>query len=86
MKASRHADRLRHQHCEETVAQALRLVPALLGYRLLRAAIAMSRFVKIIAGLVLLVLLGGAAFIFAWDIPAPTSTKEIVLPDDRFPK
>jgi hypothetical protein len=52
----------------------------------LRAAIAMSRVVKIIAGLVLLVLLGGAAFIFAWDIPAPTSTKEIVLPDDRFPK
>lgn len=32
------------------------------------------------------VVVGGAAFLAAWDIPAPTDRVEKVLPNDRFPK
>jgi len=43
-----------------------------------------------ISGLVLLIaiaiLVGGAAFLVTWDIPAPVAKVEKVLPDDRFPR
>jgi len=43
----------------------------------------LSKFVMI---LVLALLVGGAAFLATWDIPAPNSTIEKVLPDDQFPR
>ena len=30
--------------------------------------------------------LGGFLFLATWDIPAPVSSVEKVLPDDRFPR
>ena len=38
--------------------------------------------------LVLLVVLvaGGAGMLATWDIPAPVSTVEKVIPDERFPR
>jgi len=38
--------------------------------------------------LVLLVVLaaGGAGMLASWDIPAPVSTVEKVIPDERFPR
>lgn len=35
---------------------------------------------------VFVVVLGGVVFLATWDIPAPVSTIEKVLPDDRFPR
>ena len=29
---------------------------------------------------------GGAVFLAAWDIPAPSSVVERTIPDDRFPR
>ena len=46
----------------------------------------LSRITVILAVLLGLLLLGGGAFLAAWDIPAPTSTVEKVLPDSRFPR
>ncbi|MBM3583422.1 MAG: hypothetical protein FJX36_03060 [Alphaproteobacteria bacterium] len=47
-------------------------------------------FSRVLSRIVLLVVLvaivGGAAFLVTWDIPPPTATVEIVLPDDHFPK
>ena len=31
-------------------------------------------------------IIGGAVFLATWDIPAPVSTVEKVIPDDRFPR
>ena len=31
-------------------------------------------------------ILGGVVFLATWDIPAPVSSVEKVLPDDRFPR
>jgi len=36
--------------------------------------------------LVVLSLVGGATFLVTWDIPAPVTKVERVLPDDRFPR
>jgi hypothetical protein len=33
-----------------------------------------------------MLLLGGGAFLAVWDIPPPISTIEQTLPDDRFPR
>ena len=41
---------------------------------------------SIVLVLFLLILGGGAAFLATWDIPAPVSKVERVLPDDRFPR
>ncbi|MBT3358838.1 MAG: hypothetical protein HN403_04335 [Rhodospirillales bacterium] len=35
---------------------------------------------------VLASIIGGAVFLATWDIPAPVSTVEKVIPDDRFPR
>ncbi|MEO8559389.1 MAG: hypothetical protein ABI439_10025 [Rhodospirillales bacterium] len=46
----------------------------------------MRRFILILFALVLLVIVGGAVLLGTLDIPAPTQTKEIVLPNDRLPR
>ena len=43
----------------------------------------LSRLVMIA---VLALIIGGAAFLATWDIPAPVSTVEKIIPDDRFPR
>ena len=46
----------------------------------------MKRFIQILLGVVLLIVIGGAVLLGMLDIPAPTQTKEIVLPNDRLPR
>ncbi len=45
----------------------------------------MTLSLKILAGFVVLLVVGGTAFLLTWDIPPPSATKEIVLPNERFP-
>ena len=42
-----------------------------------------SRFVLF---LVIVLVIGTAAFLATWDIPAPVTTIEKVIPDERFPR
>ncbi|MCR9071911.1 MAG: hypothetical protein NXI18_09345 [Alphaproteobacteria bacterium] len=44
------------------------------------------RFTLFLFVLVLLIVAGGALFLLTWDIPAPTSSVEKVIPNDRFPR
>lgn len=46
----------------------------------------MGRFLLIILALVIVVLVGGTAFLMVWNIPAPTARVEKVIPDARFPR
>jgi hypothetical protein len=46
----------------------------------------MRRIIGILFVLFLLVLVGGAAVLATWDIPAPSKTVEKVIADDRFPR
>ena len=46
----------------------------------------MRNLSRIILIAVVAVLVGGTAFLATWDIPAPMTTIEKVLPDDRFPR
>ena len=46
----------------------------------------MSKALYIALAIVLLALVGGAAFLAAWDIPPPSKSVERVLPDERFPR
>jgi len=41
---------------------------------------------KLLIGLIVVVLAGGAVFLATWDIPAPNQQVEKVIPDDRFPR
>ena len=41
---------------------------------------------KIVLLLLLVIFVGGAVFLAAWDIPAPIAKIEKVIPDDRFPR
>ena len=43
----------------------------------------LTRFTMI---LLVLLIVAGVGFLATWDIPAPTSTVEKVIPNDRFPK
>ena len=36
--------------------------------------------------MVVVLVLGGTAFLAVWDIPPPTASVERTLPDDRFPR
>jgi len=36
--------------------------------------------------LVIVLVAGGAGWLATWDIPAPVSTVEKVIPDERFPR
>ncbi|MEQ8639908.1 MAG: hypothetical protein RIE31_04770 [Alphaproteobacteria bacterium] len=46
----------------------------------------LSRITLILGVILVVVVLGGGAFLAAWDIPAPTSRVEKVVPDSRFPR
>jgi len=46
----------------------------------------MSLASKLTLLLIAVILIGGAVFLATWDIPAPTSQVEKVLPDNRFPR
>ena len=46
----------------------------------------MGKFVLIVAAVIGVFFVGGAAFLMTWDIPAPTGHIERVIPDARFPK
>jgi hypothetical protein len=45
----------------------------------------MKLFLKLFAALLVLVVVGAGAFLLTWDIPSPSATTTIVLPNDRFP-
>jgi len=46
----------------------------------------MAKLSRIIVLLAIAVLVGGGAFLATWDIPAPVTEVNKVLPDDRFPR
>jgi hypothetical protein len=46
----------------------------------------MGKMSAFILFLVLAGLIGGAGWLATWDIPAPVSTVEKVVPDERFPR
>ncbi len=46
----------------------------------------MPRLSRLLILLLLLGIGGGIAFLMTWDIPSPTATIEIVVPNDRFPQ
>lgn len=46
----------------------------------------MGRGRKFLLLLIIALVVASAAFLATWDIPAPTTRVEIVLPDDRFPR
>ncbi len=46
----------------------------------------MSKLLRALIILLVLVVLGGVGFLVTWDIPAPTARQEVVLPDERFPR
>jgi hypothetical protein len=46
----------------------------------------MRTFVRFIFLLILLGLIGGGVFLAFWDIPAPTTTIEKPIDDDRLPR
>ena len=49
-----------------------------------RAGMNMKNVKGIVLLAVLALLIGGGVFLATWDIPAPLSTIEKVIPDDRF--
>jgi hypothetical protein len=46
----------------------------------------MRKLALVIIFATLLILVGGAVFLAAWEIPAPSSVVERTIPDDRFPR
>lgn len=44
----------------------------------------MSKLLKILLLLVLVIGVGGFAFLATWDMPAPSQPVERVIPNDRF--
>jgi hypothetical protein len=48
--------------------------------------IKMGRFLLIVVALVVVILVGGTVFLMFWNIPAPTTHVEKVIPDARFPR
>ncbi len=46
----------------------------------------MRSFSRFLMFLVVVAIVGGAAFLSTWDIPAPVSKVEKVIPDERFPR
>jgi hypothetical protein len=46
----------------------------------------MSAINRILLVVLLIVVLGGAAFLVTWEIPAPTARIERVIPDDQLPR
>ena len=46
----------------------------------------MRTFLRFIGLLLLVAIIGGGVFLATWDIPPPTKTVEIPIPDDRLPR
>lgn len=46
----------------------------------------MKNISRLVLIAVVAIIVGGTAFLSSWDIPAPVTTIEKVLPDDRFPR
>ncbi len=46
----------------------------------------MGKFLLVVILVIAAVIVGGAAFLVAWDIPAPVAPIEKVIPNDRFSK
>jgi hypothetical protein len=46
----------------------------------------MGKLILIVVAMVGVFIIGGAAFLMVWDIPAPSGHVEKVIPDARFPK
>ncbi len=46
----------------------------------------MGKFLLVVTLVIAAVIVGGAAFLVAWDIPAPVAPIEKVIPNDRFSK
>ncbi len=46
----------------------------------------MSRLLSIFVALLVLLVVGGGIFLATWDIPAPKSKVEKVIPNDRLGK
>jgi hypothetical protein len=46
----------------------------------------MGKFVIIVAAMLGVSIIGGAAFLTVWDIPAPTAQEVHVIPDAKFPR
>lgn len=46
----------------------------------------MKNLSRLVVLLVVLVIIGGGAFLATWDIPAPMAKVEKVIPNDRFPR
>ncbi len=46
----------------------------------------MAKFGGMLLLALMVLLLGGTAFLAVWDIPPPTSEFERTLPDSRFPR
>jgi hypothetical protein len=45
----------------------------------------MKLFFKIFAALVVLIVIGAGGFLLTWEIPSPSVTTTIIVPNDRFP-
>lgn len=48
--------------------------------------ISMRKMPVVILVLIVVLLAGGAGWLATWDIPAPVTTVEKVIPDERFPR
>ena len=46
----------------------------------------MRKISRLVLFLVVALVVGTAAFLATWDIPAPVATIEKVIPDERFPR
>lgn len=46
----------------------------------------MNKLLLIFVAVVAVIVIGGGAFLFLWNPPAPTARVERVLPDARFPR
>ncbi len=46
----------------------------------------MRRIPRLVLFVVIALVVGTAAFLATWDIPAPVTTIEKVIPDERFPR
>jgi hypothetical protein len=46
----------------------------------------MGKLVLIALAVVVIVLVGGGVYLAFWDIPAPKTPVEKVIPSDRFPR
>ena len=46
----------------------------------------MKKISRLVLFVVIALVVGTAAFLATWDIPAPVTTIEKVIPDERFPR